>query len=267
MNVLPLFKQSAGKVSITNNSNRKTCWLSGSEYQKHNECPLSPGMALISRHGPSKASLWQGGDVWSWHGWDCVISADNQCISTPGYRAVSSSLHYSPFVSEKLNVINSLQTSPMCLPATDPKSAVRDTSQWPKNTQSKFDLHIRIFILEPYMHYHQIWLNVWFVKKKTFPFKVFRQPWSVADNYQPFLLKNEATKNILYVVHWVCGRVLPSHQVSEVNWLTPQALSALRTTTRDGVRAGSPPVWVLPAECLDTWPKHQEHSTELLSWV
>lgn len=65
------------------------------------------------------------------------------------------------------------------------------------------------------------------------------------------------------MVHGVYGHVPPSHQALEVHWLTPQALSALRATKKDGARAGTPPVWVLPAECLDTWPKHQEHSTEL----
>lgn len=46
------------------------------------------------------------------------------------------------------------------------------------------------------MHYHQIWLNVSFVKKKTFPFKVFRQPRSITDIYQLFLHKNEPNQNI-----------------------------------------------------------------------
>lgn len=44
-----------------------------------------------------------------------------------------------------------------------------------------FLYYVRRFILVPYMHYHQIWLNVSFVKKKTSPFKVFRQPWSMAE--------------------------------------------------------------------------------------
>lgn len=48
MNVLPLFQQSAGKVTITNNSNRKACWVSWFECWKHNECPLYPGTSWLS---------------------------------------------------------------------------------------------------------------------------------------------------------------------------------------------------------------------------
>lgn len=49
-----------------------------------------------------------------------------------------------------------------------------------------------------------------------------------------------------YMVHWVYRHIPPSHQVLEVHWLTPQALSALRATTKYGVRAGTLP-------CLSGW--------------
>lgn len=74
------------------------------------------------------------------HGWACIISADNQSTSTPGYKAASFTTQ-SPIVGQMLKAINHFEASPVCLPATELKRIAEDITQWPY--ESKFDLHIR----------------------------------------------------------------------------------------------------------------------------
>lgn len=116
-------------------SKRKTCWLSWFEYQKHNECPLSPGMAWLSypdvvlpkqacdREVMCEADMAE--TVWF------LLTTSAYPPQATGLSAAQPSLV--PICKSNAERYKLLEIGPVWLPATDSEGVAKNTSQWPKN--------------------------------------------------------------------------------------------------------------------------------------
>lgn len=139
INVLPLFQQSAGKITITNNSKRKTCWLSWFECQKHNERPLSPGMAWLSypdvllpkqacdREVMCEADMVEA--VW------LLLTTSAYPPQATGLSAPQPSLV--PICKSNAECYKLFRVWSWVSACNRPRDVAKNTSQWPKKTTKK----------------------------------------------------------------------------------------------------------------------------------